>query len=184
MNIIDFTGAMLSLTSTYYFTQAKRFAWVIALCAIILNSILYWQKGIYGHFCLEVIYSFSMVYGWFQWQSSNASIRTIRSLSWKEGVFYGTVACCSILILSKMLIHYTDSELPYWDATSTVLSLLAQWMLCLKIIHCWFLWFIVDAMIASMQYYKGIPFHSAVHWIYLSMAVLGYWKWKKISNRL
>lgn len=184
MNILDFVGAALSLSATYYFTQAKRCAWLIGLCATILNMMLYCQKGIYGHLCLEAIYSISMLYGWFQWQSGKAVLsRSIRALTWKEGAFYSALAYCGIVFLGKILIHYTDSEIPYWDATSTILSLLAQWMLCLKIIHCWLLWFIVDTLIASLQYYKGIPFHSAAHWIYLSMAILGYWQWKQIWQK-
>ncbi len=182
MNLLDFTGAGLSLASTYYFTQVKRLAWLVGLGAILLNSVLYWQKGIYGHLFLEIVYSFSMIYGWFQWSSGRgiSPERKIRALTFHEGFIYGLLALVLIWIFGLVLSNLTDSSIPFWDATSTVLSLLAQWMLCLKIIHCWILWFIVDVMIACIQYYKGIPCHSVVHWIYLGMAVVGYYRWKKL----
>lgn len=180
MNWLDFTGACLSLTSTYYFTQAKRLAWLVGLFAIILNTILYWNKGIYGHMLLEATYFISMIYGWFNWSSHSQSTRGIRSLRLGEGLFYGAISCAAFVSLSQYLIAYTDSTIPYWDAISTVLSLLAQWLLCLKILQCWIIWFVVDAIIAGLQFYKGIPFHSALHWIYLGMAIWGYWRWRLI----
>jgi len=177
---LDFTGACLSLTSTYYFTQAKRLAWLVGILAIIINFVLYWQKGIYGRVLLEILYFISMIYGLQQWTTQNQQQRPIRSLRLTEAFFYSILAAIGIFLLATYLITFTDSNVPYWDAVSTVLSLLAQWLLCLKVIHCWFLWFIVDAMVAALQYYKGIPFHSALHWLYLGMAVLGYWRWREM----
>lgn len=182
MNWLDFTGASLSLMSTYYFTQAQRLAWLVGLFAITLNFILYWQKGIYGHLVLESVYFVSMIYGWYQW-SAGATTKTsplIRYLSWRHMGYYALLAIVGILLMAKVLTIYTDSTIPYWDATTTVLSLIAQWLLCIKIIHCWILWFIVDALVALLQLYKGLPFHSAVHWLYLIMAVVGYYRWRKL----
>src|SRR5262249_54177869 len=88
------------------------------------------------------------------------------------------IALLGILLMAQGLKWTTDSTIPYWDASTTILSLIAQWLLCIKIIHCWILWFIVDALIAILQFYKGLPFHSALHWLYLFMAVVGYYRWR------
>lgn len=180
---LDFIGASLSLTCTYYFTQAKRLAWLIGCFAIIFNSILYWQKGIYGHLLLESIYLISMIIGWYQWSNSNkkeSKPLLIRRLSLNQIYIISFFAVCAIAIMAQVLRSLTDTDIPYWDASTTVLSLIAQTLLCFKFIHCWILWFIVDALIAILQLYKGIPFHSAIHWMYLIMAVMGYYKWHKI----
>ena len=184
LNWLDFIGASLSLISTYYFTQAKRIAWLIGIAAIVLNIFLYAQKGIYGHLLLEGIYFISMIIGIIQWSQGTTKnkVLAIRSLRLKEACFYSIFAFCVILLLAQGLIRFTNSDIPYWDATTTVLCLLAQWLLCLKVIHCWILWFIVDAMVATLQLYKGIPFHSAIHWMYLIMAIMGYYRWHKIAN--
>lgn len=176
---LDPIGACLALLCTYQFAQAKRFAWILGLITIAINSVLYWQKGIYGHLLLEAIYCASMIYGWFHWSipKENQKSRPIRYLILSEVLFYTALAIIGIGLLAQGLILYTDSDVPYWDATTTCLSLIAQWLLCRKVIHCWILWFVVDVMMACLQFYKGIPFHSAVHWLYLGMAVLGYYRW-------
>lgn len=184
MNWLDPMGASLSLACTYYLTAAYRSAWLIGLCAIILNAILYWQKGIYGALFLELIYFVSSIYGWYQWHASqNRPTRAIRHLSIKEGVFFISLAMLGTIMIAAFLSQWTDSEVPYWDAAITAMSLIAQWLLCLKVIQCWLVWFVVDAMVASLHLYKGIPFHSIIHWIYLLLALLGYWRWQaKIST--
>jgi nicotinamide mononucleotide transporter len=184
MNWLDPLGAGLSLICTYYFTNAKRMAWLIGMAAIILNSILYWQKGIYGHLLLESIYFITMIYGFMKWSNKKPEHSTaIRLLTLKEAAMLTIVAIVGVAVFAQILMHYTNSDIPYWDALTTTLSLIAQWMLCLKIIHCWIVWFIVDALVAALQLYKGIPFHSAIHFLYLGMAVMGYYRWHKLYKQ-
>jgi nicotinamide mononucleotide transporter len=182
INLLDPIGAGLSLVCTYYFAKASRSAWVIGMVAIFVNVILYWQKGIYGALFLEGIYFLSMIYGWWQWScySNTQTQKPIRALTLREGCQLIPIAFIGILLSSFILRTWTDSDIPYLDAITTTLSLLAQWLLCLKIIHCWFLWFFVDALTAIMQLYKGIPFHSAIYWMYLIFAVMGYIRWRRL----
>lgn len=182
MNWLDFTGASLSLICTYSFTQGKRYAWLIGIAAIILNFILYWQKGIYGHLLLEIIYLFTMLYGWYHW-SAKKSPFLIRTLKFSQGLGYSLLATVSIPLMAQALMYGINSDIPYWDATTTVLSLLAQWLLCIKVLDCWIVWFVVDALIASLQWHKSIPFHSVLHVLYLAMAVLGFIRWKKLYQQ-
>lgn len=181
MNWLDPIGAGFSLVCTYYFTTARRLAWLLGMIAIVLNVVLYWQKGIYGSLVLEAIYFASMVYGWYQWSSGSTRVeRTIRYLTLKETLQLLPIALLGVVALIIALKTLTDSDIPYLDGTATALSLLAQWLLCLKIIHCWILWFIVDALMACLQLYKGLVFHSAIYWLYLILAVMGYFRWRKI----
>lgn len=179
---LDPIGACLGLICTYYFTKANRFAWILGLITISINAVLYFQKGIYGRVGLEGLYFISMIYGLYHWgrAPSQQKERPIRSLGLQESLGYSLLALTAIWGLATCLQHYTQSNVPYWDATTTILCLLAQWLLCRKVIESWILWFFVDAMVALLECYKGIPFHSAVHWLYLGMAVMGYIRWSKM----
>lgn len=186
MNWLDFIGASLSLICTYYSTQAHRLTWVFGIIATITNGLLYWQKGIYGASMVEGIYFFTMIYGWYQWSyhhTPQKSHRAITQLSLQQGVFYALIALLGIVTTAHVLTHWTDSDIPYWDATTTILSLMAQWFLCLKIMHCWALWFAVNMLCALLQWYKGIPFHSMMYWIYVIMAVVGHYRWQSLYRR-
>ena len=183
MSLLDPIGTLLSLTATYYFTKARLCAWFIAIPAILINFILYWQKGIYGHAMLESVYLLSTLYGIMKWhEKKQKASRPISRLSSKA--FYKILAFSFILIglFAFVLKHFFHSDIYLWDAATWVLALLAQWMLCQKWIQCWMVWFIVDVMVGVINFYKGIPFHSLHHFIYLGMAVLGHLRWSRILN--
>ena len=132
---------------------------------------------------LEGIYFLSVFYGWYQWSRGGDahSELPITSLSKKQYAEFAIIAIIGIIAV-YLILQTTDSKIPLLDATTTVLSLIAQWMICKKIIQCWFLWFIVDAMYIGLYQYKGMPFHSITLAIYLIMAIVGYWRWKKHSS--
>mgnify|MGYP000713545896 CR=1 FL=1 len=73
--------------------------------------------------------------------------------------------------------------MPYLDATTTVLSLIAQWMVCKKIIENWILWFVVDAIYVFLYFYKDIPAHGVLLIIYLGLAVAGFIRWRKLMGK-
>ena len=181
ITLLDPLGAAISLTCVYYSTKAQARAWILGLIALLINAWLYYQKGIYGHLMRDCLYFFLMFFGLYSWLfgGKNKTPLPISTLSFKKGLFLGGCTVLGICITSYFLKHFTTSQIPYWDATTTSLALVAQWLLCRKIIACWAVWFVADALTVGLHFYQGIPFHSAIHAIYLFLAVLGYLRWKK-----
>ncbi len=179
VNALDLIGASLSLSSTYYFTKAARLAWVIGIAAVILNSILYWQKNIYGHLILEGIYLISMLVGLWRWRTSNIQNHKIKQLFLKHYLWGGSISIGLIYIVAQCLAIFTPSPIPTLDAITTILSLVAQLLLIYKFLQCWILWFLVDAMMAAIQFSQGMPFHGLATLFYLGLAILGFCRWKK-----
>jgi nicotinamide mononucleotide transporter len=89
-------------------------------------------------------------------------------------------------LLRYLLETFTHSTVALLDAATTSLSLVAQWLMCHKIIITWVLWFITDVLYAAMYLSKNLPFHSILMIIYTGMAIAGYLVWarryKKISS--
>lgn len=181
---LDLLGAALSLSCTFYFTKAKRCAWSLGILATLLNIILYLKKTLYGTALLEGVYCGIMIYGWLQWAHSSTRKKQyiIKTLSYLQLSLLIGVALILILGLGA-LFNCLASEAPYWEASITVLSLIAQLLLCFKIIHCWMLWFFVDTLMIVLQYQKALFFHSALHCLYLLMAISGYYHWCRLSEK-
>lgn len=179
---MDITGSIFSLLSTIFYIKADKLAWPFGLIAIVINLSLYAITGIYGDSFLEFLYLLSTFYGWYYWtkkDSNNKKILPITNITLQHAFILTLLSILGIVIVSECLIHFTNSQIPYWDATTTVLSLVAQWLICRKIIETWILWFIVDAMYVGLYFYKGIPAHSLLLFIYLGLAIAGYWRWNK-----
>lgn len=179
----DLFGALCSLLSTYFFIRLNKNAWLVGLLATCLNGWLYWQKGIYADMVLEAVYFLSMGYGWYLWntgQSHNTNKQLIRyRLSLKQWLILVTTLAIVFGLIYSFLRIYTHSTVPILDATTTSLSLVAQWLMCHKIIITWFLWFITDALYVFLYWHKSLPFHALLMIVYTGMAITGYMVWAK-----
>lgn len=187
MSLLDPIGAALSLLSTYQFTQLKRSAWLVSLSAVVVNMILYKDRALYGKMLLDVLYIPFICYGYWNWGSgfkaSSQPLKKIATLSQKAIYYLVFFSGINSIWFAYFLKVYFDSDVPIWDASATVLALVAQWLTSRKYIECWIVWFIVDAIVCGLQILKGIPFHAAVHIVYMLLAIKGYLYWKDINSK-
>lgn len=183
----DLFGALCSLLSTYLFIRLNKNAWLVGIVAICVNGYLYWQKGIYADMMLEVVYFLSMGYGWYQWKyglANSTATQVIRYyLTNRQWMLLATTLGVVFSLIYLSLLTFTHSTVPILDAATTSLSLVAQWLMCHKIIVTWFLWFITDALYAFLYLHKALPFHSLLMVVYTGMAVAGYIVWARQFKR-
>lgn len=175
---LDVIGALTSLLATYYFIRLDSKAWVISLVATCCNSYLYWQKGIYADMVLEFLYFLSTCYGWYSWCKPEIKQGSaIVSLSTSEIVFLLLTASGICLFTAILLATFTDSQVVLFDALTTSLSLVAQWLMCQKASITWIVWFVSDSLYCYLYFQKQIPIHGLLMVIYAVMAVIGYLVW-------
>lgn len=184
--LFDVLGTFLSLLSTYYYIQLDKKAWLITLLATCVNGSLYFYKGIYANSLLECFYFLNASYGLYYWnrQEKDASFLLGR-YALKHYLFLGLAFLSSFLLISLLLTTQTDSKIPMLDALSFSISIIAQWLMCQRIITTWVLWFIADALFAYMYYIHQMPFHTLLMLFFTGLAVVGYFRWsKKEKNAL
>ena len=71
------------------------------------------------------------------------------------------------------------AALPYWDATTSILSVTGMWLTTRKKLENWFYWLTVDILATGIYVYKGIYFYAALYFIYVFLAVGGLREWYK-----
>ncbi len=181
---LDIFGSIFSFICTLFYINAHKHAWPIGLIAVCINGALYFQLGIYGDMALQGFYFISTFYGWYLWSKGGGNhkklnISNISSLLFAKLLI---IAIVGIGTLTFILNHFTHSQVPFWDAATTILSLIAQYLICRKIIQCWHLWFIIDVIYVGLYIYKGIPAHSILLVIYCGMAIIGYFRWNYLMK--
>lgn len=185
-HILDILGSLFSFLATIYYIKANKVAWPISFMAILCNCVLYFYLGIYGESALEILYLCSIFYGWYLWARGNneqTDSIPITNIQLNHLILLIILGALGFFLLSYSLVHFTNSKVPYLDAITTVISLIAQWLICRKIIECWIAWFMVDAIYIGLYLYKGIPAHCVLLTVYLFMAVLGYVHWRKLLTQ-
>jgi nicotinamide mononucleotide transporter len=82
-------------------------------------------------------------------------------------------------ILAYSLIHFTDSDVPYWDATTTAFAIAGMWLMARKKLENWIAWIICDLISIPLYFYKGLVLTSFQFLIFTALAFAGYFAWKK-----
>ena len=81
-----------------------------------------------------------------------------------------------------LLSRLTNSTVPVLDAFTTALSIVGIWALARKYLEQWFVWIVVNVVTCGLYFYKDIPFKASLYGLYVIIAVLGYFKWKKMMK--
>ena len=80
--------------------------------------------------------------------------------------------------MTSLLTRVNDSA-PFWDALTTVLSLIAQFMLTRKLFENWFVWITADVIYVGLYIYKDLYLTSILYAIFLAMCVAGAIQWRR-----
>ena len=144
---------------------------------------IYFRKGIYADFAINIYYFVIAVYGYIVWtfnlRKKEKRILPITSIPKRYILPLTAVGAAVYAVLLAWLLFGTDSNVPYLDALTTALSIVAMWMLARKYIEQWIVWIVVDAVCVGLYAYKGIYLYSALYLIYTVIAFFGLAKWRR-----
>ncbi len=111
-------------------------------------------------------------------EESLSITKTPKSLYWPLTAIFLLLFVAIGIILDR----FTDSTVPWADAFTTALSIVAMWMLARKYLEQWLVWIAADAACAILYTYKGLWFTSGLYLLYAVIAVFGYTKWIRLAK--
>ena len=77
------------------------------------------------------------------------------------------------------MTRFTDASLPYPDAFTTVMSLVATWLMAKKKLDSWLFWIAVDVIAIGVYYYKELYLTCGLYSVFLILATIGYFTWQR-----
>jgi nicotinamide mononucleotide transporter len=186
LNTVEVFGTILGFVAVILMIKEHIWCWPVGIANAILYSIMFYHSKLYSDTILHLVYIALFIYGWYEWLYGSADKTEIKIHKTKRNE-YIISAILSILGIGSFgyyFSNYTDADFAYLDATTTVLSFIAQWMLAKKLLENWILWFLIDLLASVIYLYKGLYFTSGLFFSYLILAVIGYLKWKKEYKEL
>ena len=182
MNTIEIFGLCAGTLSIALLIKQNIWTWPIGIAYTFASLYIFFTAKLYADFALHVFFLFMSFYGWYYWLQGNSTFDSelpVRRES-KKVLAYSIIICVLAIILAGNLFTiYTDAELPYWDNTTSILSVLAIWLQSRKKIESWVFWLIIDILSVGIYFYKDLYLYSLLYSIYVAMAFFGYATWLK-----
>ena len=193
LEILGFTVGLLYLWWEYH---ADWKLWYASMVMPAISMWIYFSKGIYADFAINIYYLAIAVYGYIVWTRGHRkhvkTDNTDNEDSSKKLPITNIpgkmlAACIGVFFLLwvglYLILNYlTDSTVPIPDAFTTALSIVGMWMLARKYLQQWIAWILVDAVCACLYWYKGIPLYGILYALYTVIAFFGYRKWRRLMH--
>jgi len=186
-HLLEIVGVVSGLVYLYLEVKEMVWLWPVGIITSALFVVVFYESKFYADMALNIYYVIISIYGWYVWlygargNSKGAKAKPLPisrtpAYIWKYLVL---AFLLMFLLMEWVLASFTDSPVPVGDAFTTALSVVATWMLARKYIEQWWLWVIVNSVSLGLYLWKGLYPTSFLFFFYTTLAVVGYYHWRK-----
>lgn len=181
IDVLELLGSIFGLLAVWYLIKENILTWPAGIIYIFISFVIFYRTKLYADLALHFVFLVLNIYGWYFWikgrkEKSDLPVTTI-SFKFLTSITGGCAV--GIWIMGTLFERYTDAAVPYWDSATTVLSLAGMWLTARKKIENWYFWIVVDILATGIYIYKEIYFYATLYGIYIVLASIGYFSWKK-----
>ena len=189
IDLLEAAGLIFGLICVWLLIKQNILTWPAGITYILISFVIFWQQRLYGDLLLHVFFLVLNIYGWYYWikgKRQDSEDVPVSKMSIRSFALVLALSAVGIVVfglflesLPKLIEGLPEASLPYWDSSTSVLSVAAMWLTARKKIENWYLWFVVDVLATGIYFYKGIEFYAILYLVYIVFAVMGYLSWKK-----
>jgi nicotinamide mononucleotide transporter len=170
--------------SVWLYVRQSVWAWPVGLVNSACWLVLFWSSRLYLDGGLQILYIGLGVAGWYWWLRGDARPAglPVTSPNRREVVALVAAGIAGTLALWGAMVAAGDA-LPLPDAATTVLSLIAQYMLTRKFLASWWCWIAVDVAYVAIYSSQQLYLTAALQPLFICMCLLGLWRWRASMER-
>ena len=180
MNSIEIFGLCTGTLSIALLIKQNIWTWPVGIAYTFASLYIFFTAKLYADFALHIFFLIMSFYGWYYWlqgKNNHDPELSVSNESKKVLVYSIFICILAINLIGNLFTKYTDADLPYWDNTTSILSILAIWLQGRKKIECWIFWLIIDILSVGIYFYKELYLYTLLYLIYVVMAFFGYKAW-------
>ena len=178
VSYIEAFAVFTSYLCTFLCVVERRINYPIGAISNAAYCVLFAQFGLVGSSFVTGYLTFSLVYGWFRWNSDTAT-RPVTHLrmDWWIPAYVGIAA---VAFIGSLFLYPAFGQPVVWtDAVVLVGSVIAQLMLDNKKLENWAVWIVVNIFAIYTYINAGLALAAFQYVFFLANAFYGYYMWKK-----
>jgi nicotinamide mononucleotide transporter len=182
---VEVCGTLTGFLYLGFSIRQHFLTWPVGLLNGLFYIVVFFTSKIYADMALQFYYVAISIYGWWCWHQGSSTGTTLKvtRTSYSTWLILLMTSILLFLFIAYILVSCTDSPVPYWDALTTALSIVATWMLTQKKIEHWLLWVLVDSVSIGLFIVKELYPTTLLFLVYTILAIYGYFEWRKELNQ-
>ena len=194
IDFLELLGLVFGVLCVWFLIKQNILTWPAGIIYVLISFVIFWKARLYGDFFLHIFFLVLNIYGWYYWvygkQKEDEDV-PVTTLTIRYNLIIFSLTALGVLLFGyflQSLPNWIDgidpAALPYWDATTSILSVTGMWLTTRKKLENWYYWLTVDILATGIYIYKGIYFYAALYFIYIFLAVGGFIEWYKSYKKL
>ena len=181
---IEITAAMLGFANVYLLVKRSIWNYPFGIAMVTLYAWIFFDAKLYSDMLLQPFFLVVQALGWWWWLTKRDAngLVIVERMGAREIVIYAVCAVIGVASVGTLMATYTDASVPYWDATTTVLSVIAQILLARRKLENWVVWIVVDVLAIGIYLYKGLQPTAVLYAVFLVLAIVGFMSWRRAAQ--
>ena len=177
---LEIAGVITGLLCVYLAAINNIWNWPIAIVSVGIYIFIFYDKHLFADTGLQVYFMAMNFYGWYHWsRKPETEEKAPVLLITKKEVILSVIAIIVFTFLLGSVLKLTTASYPFIDSFCSACSVVAQVFLARKVLENWLVWIFVDVIYVGVYIFKGLDLTAVMYAIYVGIALLGYFDWKK-----
>ena len=180
---LELVAFVLAVAMVVFNIRVNPLGWPLAMASSLLYFVLFWNSRLYGDAGLQIFFVVIAGWGWWQWLRGtlpDGSALPVRLLPTPLRLRLLLALAVAWPATGWFLAHYTDTDVPWWDAFPTAASVIGQWLLGRKYAENWLVWIVVNVVSVGLFAYKGLWLTVILYAVFIAMSVVGWRAWLRL----
>ncbi|MCX6306471.1 MAG: nicotinamide riboside transporter PnuC [Bacteroidetes bacterium] len=176
---IELIAVAFGLVCVWMMKKESILAFPLGIVNVGIYVYIFFAARLYANAAINGFFFIMSVYGWYNWTRKDRNDGTLRitRCSRRELLLNAIAVFIFFVIIRLVLVHYTTSTIPSWDAITTAVYIVAQWLLSRKKIENWILWISADTVMIGLCAWEGLFFSSFQYLVFTLIAIFGFREW-------
>ncbi len=173
-NPLETFAVVTGAVSVWLLAHNKVAGWFVALASVAAFGWVFYQVKLYGEVGIQTFYFFTSLQAIWLWMRGGADRqeRPVRRVPGRLVLPTLVVALLAFFFLRWLMVEL-GGALPFWDALTTVMSLVAHVYLMGRWVESWWIWIAVDVIYIPLYLSRGLELTAGLYVFYLLLSIQG-----------
>jgi nicotinamide mononucleotide transporter len=182
MSTLEWVAFVVNVLCVALIVAEKDVNWPIGVAGSVALACVMWQGKFYAQFGLMIFYILECLYGWWMWtrRETRTGMKLVRigKTRAQTAALLAALGTLATAALYPLFLH-TGDPFPFWDCAILVASLIAEYMLCLKLYESWAVYFAADVASIILFASVGLWITAGTYALFTVLCVLGIFAWRR-----